>query len=168
MGSMDNESITEAIILAGGFGTRLQSVVSDRPKALVEVSGRPFIEYQLEWLMQQGIRNVTLAVHYMAEQLQVFTEQWDNKNINLSAVYEQEPLGTGGGMLSAAKNMDEIFLVLNGDTFIEVELEKLYNFHISNNSMWTLSLFKAEMNERYMGMEVDQNGRIISINNRTL
>ena len=134
MGSMENKSITEAIILAGGFGTRLQSVVSDRPKALAEVSGRPFIEYQLEWLMQQGIRNVTLAVHYMAEQLQVFTEQWDNKKINLSAVYEQEPLGTGGALVNVMrqKKTSGNVLVINGDTLFKFDIEPAQNLFENN------------------------------------
>ena len=144
---MENKSITEAIILAGGFGTRLQSVVSDRPKALVEVSGRPFIEYQLEWLMQQGIRNVTLAVHYMAEQLQVFTEQWDNKNINLSVVYEQKPLGTGGALVNVIrqKKITGNVLVINGDTLFKFEIEPAQN--LFENNIGTVVLIASEMRD---------------------
>jgi D-glycero-alpha-D-manno-heptose 1-phosphate guanylyltransferase len=125
---MDRENgytITQAIILAGGFGTRLQSVVSDRPKALAEVLGRPFIEYQLEWLMQQGITDVTLAVHYLADQLQAFIEQWPNKNLRLSSVYEGEPLGTGGAVVNVIqqKNMIGKVLVVNGDTLFKFSLK---------------------------------------------
>ena len=116
MGSIENKSLTEAIILAGGFGTRLQSVVSDRPKALAEVSGRPFIEYQLEWLMQQGIRNVTLAVHYMAEQLQVFTEQWDNKKINLDKVNKNQIFFTDGEN-DVRKDCLDYFYITEGKIF---------------------------------------------------
>ena len=147
MGSMESKSITEAIILAGGFGTRLQSVVSDRPKALAEVSGRPFIEYQLEWLMQQGIKNVTLAVHYMAEQLQVFTEQWDNKNINLSTVYEQEPLGTGGALVNVMrqKKTKGNVLVINGDTLFKFEIESAQN--LFENNAGSVVLIASEMSD---------------------
>ncbi len=134
MGSIENKSLTEAIILAGGFGTRLKSVVADRPKALAKVSGRPFLEYQLEWLMKQGIRNVTLAVHHMADQLQVFIQQWDNKKINLSAVYEQEPLGTGGALVNVMRQKTKIgnVLVINGDTLFKFDIEPAQNLFDSN------------------------------------
>jgi len=129
MVSIENNGLTEAIILAGGFGTRIQPVVSDRPKALAEVLGRPFIEYQLEWLMKQGVRNVTLAVHYMAEQLEEFTEKWDNKKINLSTVYEDEPLGTGGALVNVIrqKNIKGNVLVINGDTLFKFDIEPALN-----------------------------------------
>ena len=118
MDSVGSNTITKGIILAGGFGTRLQSVVSDKPKSLAEVSGRPFIEYQLEWLMQQGIRDVTLAVHHMASQLQTFTEQWSNEKLRLHTVYEQDPLGTGGALVNVIQQRKMIgkVLVINGDT----------------------------------------------------
>ena len=155
----------KAIILAGGLGTRLRNTVKNLPKPMAPINGRPFLEYQMDYWIEQGVSQFVLSVGYLNKT--IFDHFGANyKGISIDYCIEDKPLGTGGGMLSAAKNMDEIFLVLNGDTFIEVELEKLYNFHISNNSMWTLSLFKAEMNERYMGMEVDQNGRIISLKSR--
>jgi len=114
-----------AIILAGGFGTRLQTVVSDRPKALALVSGKPFIEYQLEWLLNQGITQVTLAVHYMADQLQEFVEQWPSDKIKIDMVYEEEPLGTGGAVTNVIqqKNMTGKVLVINGDTLFNFSLQ---------------------------------------------
>ena len=130
MASNDHQTLTEAVILAGGFGTRLKSVVSDRPKALAELSGRPFIEFQLEWLIQQGITNVTIAVHHMAEQLQAFVEQWDNKKINLSTVYEHEPLGTGGALVNVIreKEIKGNVLVINGDTLFKFSLAPVMKF----------------------------------------
>jgi|SaaInlLV_10m_DNA_3_1039740.scaffolds.fasta_scaffold18581_1 D-glycero-alpha-D-manno-heptose 1-phosphate guanylyltransferase len=134
MDSVGSNTITKGIILAGGFGTRLQSVVSDKPKSLAEVSGRPFIEYQLEWLMQQGIRDVTLAVHHMASQLQTFTEQWSNEKLRLHTVYEQDPLGTGGALVNVIQQRKMIgkVLVINGDTLFKFSLKPAVELSQSN------------------------------------
>ena len=127
---MGNLLITEAIILAGGFGTRLQPVVSDRPKALADIAGKPFIEYQLEWLGMQGIKNVTLATHHMADQLQVFIKQWSNTNLNIDSIYEKEPLGTGGAITNVIKKkmITGRVLVINGDTLFYFSIDPVLQF----------------------------------------
>jgi len=119
-----------AIILAGGFGTRLQSVVSDRPKALADVSGKPFIEHQLEWLIVQGITKVTLALHHMSEQLQAFVNNWSNDKIIIDTVIENEPLGTGGAVTNVIqqKNIKGKVLVLNGDTLFNFSLKPVLKY----------------------------------------
>jgi len=152
----------KAIILAGGLGKRLRNTVKNLPKPMAPINGRPFLEYQMDYWINQGITHFILAVGYLNK---IIIDHFGSKYKGISIEYciEKKPLGTGGGMLSAAKNINETFLVLNGDSFIEIDLKKLYNFHNNNNSMWTLALFKAELNERYMGLEVDENWRIISL-----
>jgi D-glycero-alpha-D-manno-heptose 1-phosphate guanylyltransferase len=89
--------ITEAIVLAGGFGTRLRAVVKDVPKPMAPVRGRPFLEYLLDYLANQGLRKVVLSVGYLSETIEAaFGRAY--KTLSLDYVHEHHPLGTGGGM----------------------------------------------------------------------
>ena len=122
------EEISHALILAGGFGTRIKSVVPDQPKALANVLGKPFIVYQLEWLIEQGITHVTLAVHHLAGQLQSFAREWSDKRLVIDYVYEDEPLGTGGAIANAVfkQKIKGKILVINGDTLFQFSLKKAF------------------------------------------
>src|SRR5690242_229368 len=102
-----------AIILAGGFGTRLQSVVRDIPKPMAEISGKPFLEYLLRYLEQQGIKKSILSIGYKWETIQHhFGDSFGGMKLEYSV--ESEPLGTGGAILKAVQSTDEEkFFVLN-------------------------------------------------------
>ena len=154
--------MTVAIILAGGMGTRLRSVVTDVPKPMAPVNGRPFLEHQMGYWINQGVTQFVISVGYMKEEIMNhFGESY--RDTPLTYAVEQQPLGTGGGLLLAAKGLSEPFLVLNGDTFFEVDLDKLMIFHAEKSSEWTFSLFQANEATRYMGMEVNDNGEIFSL-----
>lgn len=154
--------MTTAIILAGGMGTRLRSAVPDLPKPMAPVSGRPFLEYLLDYWIGQGVNRFVVSVGYMKE---VIMDHFGSsyRATQLTYAVEEEPLGTGGGLLLAAHGLSEPFLVLNGDTFFEVELDALLNFHAKHASEWTFSLFRANEVGRYMGMEVNADGEIVSL-----
>lgn len=114
----------EAIVLAGGFGTRLRSVVSDVPKALAVVAGRPFLAWVLDFLAAQELRRVVLATGYMAEKVQaVIGTQW--RGMEIAHSIEREPLGTGGALRLAAAQLHGSAHVLNGDTFLRYSLRGL-------------------------------------------
>jgi len=116
---------TQVLILAGGLGTRLRSVVSDRPKVLAEVAGRPFITYLLDRLGQAGFRAVTLLTGYKGEMVEEqlgFTYQ----GLQLGYSVETIPLGTGGAIRAAARVIPCYqLLVLNGDTYFDVDYRDL-------------------------------------------
>lgn len=115
----------EAVILAGGLGTRLRSVVSEIPKCMAPVGGKPFLQYQLEWLSRFGCTHVVLSVGYLKEVIFQFMESrsWP---FEVSYAVEEEPLGTGGGIrLALQKCRGQKVYVLNGDTFFNVDLRAL-------------------------------------------
>lgn len=115
----------DAIILAGGFGTRLQSVVSDVPKPMAPINGKPFLEILLKSLEKKGIRRVVLSVGYKAE---LIMNYFGNTCGDIELVYEVEdtPLGTGGAIKAAlTKCNTEKVLVINGDTYLEFDMKKL-------------------------------------------
>ena len=115
----------EAIILAGGLGTRLRSVVGEIPKCMAPIGGKPFLQYQLEWLSRFGITHVILSVGYLREAVEAFvaSREWPFK---ITFAVEKEPLGTGGGIrLALSKCKGNKVFVLNGDTFFNVDLDAL-------------------------------------------
>src|SRR5215212_4677823 len=161
-----DEGITEAIILAGGLGTRLRSAVPDLPKCMAPVNSKPFIVYVIDYLSRQGIKKFILSLGYKHE---IITEYFDSimqsktqnlkhktqgrtagqsdslttHNLPLTIQYsiEEEPLGTGGAIKLACKRATEKnVLVANGDTLFKIDVIKLSNFHYACSAHCTLSL----------------------------
>jgi len=154
--------LTAAVILAGGLGTRLRSTVPNLPKPMAPVRGRPFLEYLLDYWINQGVTQFIISVGYMKS---VIMDHFGNsyKYKPISYAIEETPLGTGGGLIVAAQIVKDPFLVLNGDTFFEVDLSKLLKFHVESASDWTFSLFTTNDPGRYMGMDVATDGKINSL-----
>ncbi len=134
--------VTTAIILAGGLGIRLKKVVQDLPKPMALIRGRPFLEYQMDFWISQGVTKFILSVGYLK---QTIIDHFGDSYLTASIDYivEDEPLGTGGALLLASQGLKETFLLLNGDTFFEVDLNNLIAFHKKQQSELTLSLFKS-------------------------
>ena len=148
--------MSTAIILAGGLGTRLRSVLQDTPKPMAPINGRPFLEYLMEYWIAQGIKEFIISVGYLRDQIMGhFGESFHGCPVRYSV--EEVQLGTGGGVLAAMQHLNSgaPFLLLNGDTFFEVDLSALQRFHIDRVSDWTFSMFRANESGRYMRMQID-------------
>jgi D-glycero-alpha-D-manno-heptose 1-phosphate guanylyltransferase len=156
--------VTSAVILAGGLGTRLRSTVPDLPKPMAPISGRPFLEHQIDYWIKQGVSHFVLSVGYRHE---LIVDHFGNsyKGAELDYVIEKTPLGTGGGLLLAAEkvNKNEPFLLLNGDTYFAVDLRILMEFSLANSADWCFSLFRTHEEGRYMGMDISPQGQITSL-----
>ena len=132
----------EAVILAGGLGTRLRSVVSEVPKCMAPVDGKPFLQYMLEWLSRFDVSHVVLSVGYLREVIFAFIDsrEWP---FEISYAVEEEPLGTGGGIrLALTKCREDRVIVLNGDTFFNVDLKALTFAAWKKQSPYTLLVQK--------------------------
>jgi D-glycero-alpha-D-manno-heptose 1-phosphate guanylyltransferase len=160
--------VISAVILAGGLGTRLRSVVPDLPKPMAPISGRPFLEHQLDYWIKQGVGHFVMSVCYRHE---VIIGHFGNryKGAEIDYVIEKTPLGTGGGLLLAAEKISkkDSFLLLNGDTYFAVDLKKLTEFSVANDADWCFSLFRTNEEGRYMGMDISPQGQIISLKSGT-
>lgn len=147
----------EAIILAGGFGTRLKSVVNEVPKPMAPIGDKPFLTYLLSYLQRNGISRVILSVGYKSETIKEF---FGNSFENIELVYstEYEPLGTGGAIKKALSfcKEDKIFII-NGDTFFDIDLSLI---DLKAKSKLTLSLKKMENFDRYGCVEIDDVGYV--------
>lgn len=157
----------EAIILAGGLGTRLRAVISDLPKPMALIRGRPFLEYQMDFWIAQGVERIILSVGYKKETIRAhFGDSYHGAEV----VYAEEDrqLGTGGALLHAAQHIKSAtdFLLLNGDTYYEVSLAKLQQAHRVADADMTLALRELEVNDRYSGVRLDSQSRIVEFQRR--
>lgn len=139
----------EAVILSGGKGTRLQSVIKDIPKTMADVNGTPFLETTLQWLNSFNINKVILAVGYKKEYIKKYFGN-NYKNINLIYSEEEEPLGTGGAIKKALKEcVDDNVIVMNGDVLARVDLNKMYEKHLSLGSVMTIAVKEMTNFDRF-------------------
>ena len=153
--------IKEAIILAGGIGTRLRSVITEIPKPMAPIGNKPFLAIILDKLNNQGVEHVILAVGYKYEVIQsYFGNQY--KNITLDYGIEGEPLGTGGAVGLALNQLYlDAFLMMNGDTLFDVNLDKLCQFHSERKADLSMSLKPIRNQDRYGLVKVNENAQII-------
>ena len=151
---------SECIVLAGGFGTRLRSVVADKPKCMAPLGDHPFLYYLLHYLHRQGIAHAVLSLGYLSEQV----ISWCNSAelpLRVSFTVEQEPLGTGGGIIHALPALEgnEMFIV-NGDTYFEADLPAFHRFHEAHQSPLSLALKPMKQFDRYGSIQLDAAQRI--------
>lgn len=147
----------EAIILAGGLGTRLQSYVPGIPKSLAPVNGKPFLHYLVRFLKQQSISRIILSLGYLSEQIEKAFEK------ECEFATEPQPMGTGGGIrLAMEKCRGEEILILNGDSFFNLDIARFMTLHKKYNADSSLALCKMEDAGRYGTIERNADLRIVS------
>ncbi|WP_373002780.1 nucleotidyltransferase family protein [Sulfurimonas sp.] len=154
--------IQEAIVLAGGLGTRLQPVIHDVPKPLAPINGIPFLTYLLDSLNQQNITHVVLAVGYMHEKIQ---QLYNNKYKNIDITYsiEDKALQTGGAIKKALKyTKDKHICICNGDTFFQCDINTLFTKHISLNADISVASKRMKSFNRY-GQLITDNDKVIKL-----
>lgn len=160
---MTQLKVDEMIILAGGLGSRLRSVVSDVPKPMAPINGYPFLEYLMDYWIDQGIKHFTLSVGYLAEKIKSYFGD-EYRGCSLRYVLEENPLGTGGGLrqvILASSFKNKYVLVANGDTWYEVDLKNMLKDSSSLSLPITMALKPILENDRYGGVLVDELGRVV-------
>lgn len=156
--------ITEALILAGGIGSRLGTITVHTPKPALKVAGRPFLAYLLWNLKRHGIKRVIISVGYLADRLMEIVGDGSTHGVEIIYVVETERLGTGGGMRIAANHLGNEFLVLNGDTLFDFNYHDL-SLHASTNRLGVIALRRVDDVSRY-GSVIIENDKIISFNEK--
>ncbi|MBP0021216.1 MAG: nucleotidyltransferase family protein [Cyanobacteria bacterium SBLK] len=158
----------EAVVLAGGFGSRLKSVVSDRPKPMALVGEKPFLEWILLELYRVGIRRVILSIGYLGEQIQSYFEDGKQWNVEISYSRESKPLGTGGAIQHALPYLQgESFLVLNGDSLCQFEPSQLLEMREQYKAGATIWLAGVENSDRYGSVELNKNHVIVGFHEKS-
>ena len=150
-----------AIILAGGAGTRLRASVGEIQKCILEINGRPFLEWVLLWLKNQGIQDVTIATGYQAESVEKTLGNGERFDLKIEYSRETSPLGTGGAIRKAFEGCQSDFaLVLNGDSFCAFNLAQLRDEHVSSSALASLWLVQVHDTSRFGRVEKDASGWI--------
>ena len=146
--------ITQAIVLAGGLGTRLKPVVADLPKSLAPIAGKPFLAYLLDYAKHQGIEKFIFALGYKTEQLETFVKGYLPEGSYIFSV-EEEPLGTGGAIYKACKELSTAdTIVLNADTFFGIGFQNLSIIHKLRKAACTLALKPMKSFDRYGAVDI--------------
>jgi D-glycero-alpha-D-manno-heptose 1-phosphate guanylyltransferase len=148
--------IRKAIILAGGFGTRLQSVVSDMPKPMAPIQDHPFLALLISFLKSNGIEEIILSVGYLNEKI---SDYFKDSYLDIKITYkiENTPLGTGGAFKFALNDTSEDIVVLNGDTFFNLDIQAFYSFHKAHQSDFSIALKPLAKSDRYGTVIIENN-----------
>lgn len=157
----------EAIVLAGGFGTRLQKVVNEVPKPMAPVCNKPFLSYVLDYLIRYKYTHVVLATGYLHEKIE---DYFGNNYNGLAVSYAQEttPLGTGGAILNALQYCkSEQVTVLNGDTLFCIDFSDLEKTFTAHTSPLTIVLRLVDDTSRYGSVTISHEGQIVRFTEKT-
>jgi NDP-sugar pyrophosphorylase family protein len=153
---------THALLLVGGQGTRLRSVVPTTPKALASVGDQPFLQLLVQQLRSQGVRKLILCTGYLADQIE--SEFADGSGLNVEIKYSKEthPLGTAGAVKLAERYLGQAseFLVMNGDSFLEVDLNQLIQFHREHGGLVSMAVVGVENASRYGTVQRDAKQKV--------
>jgi len=157
--NLTDDNLT-AVILAGGLGTRLSSVVKDIPKCMALIRGRPFLEYQIQYLMIQGIHNIVLCVAHLKDKIMKYFSDGREFGVRIQYAVEKELLGTGGAIKNAVDNTEltDYLLILNGDTFANWKLAKIRKTYLEKNADVIMVIARGGNNETSL-IEIDEEGK---------
>lgn len=162
----------QAIILAGGLGTRLRSLVKDRPKPMAEIEAdKPFLAYQIDYLRQYDVTEIVLCVGYMWENVRAYFGDGEKFGVKIFYAVEEELLGTGGAIKNAEKFIDAPFLVLNGDSFFEADIDAMAKFHFAKkasdeNYFGTMALTTVDDRSSFGSIDLDEENLITAFNEK--
>ena len=153
----------EAIILAGGEGTRLKNVVRDVPKPMAPIGGKPFLEYLVLQLIRWNVRDIILSVGYKLESIQNYFADGKRWNVRIRYSVENEPLGTGGAIREAARLVDkDTFLAMNGDSYFDLDFDAFRTFHSSRKAALSLALAVIDNAGRYGRVTLSHTNQVLN------
>jgi NDP-sugar pyrophosphorylase family protein len=152
----------KSLVLAGGTGTRLRGIIKDRPKPMARVGDKPFLEYLVLQLRRYDLTDILFCTGYLGEQIKNYFEDGSRWGVHILYSQEKKPLGTGGAIKLAQRYIiEENFLVMNGDSFLNADLTKLITYHLKRKLLATLALTRFDNIERYGAVDVNnENGEI--------
>jgi D-glycero-D-manno-heptose 1,7-bisphosphate phosphatase len=145
----------QAIILAGGKGSRLGSLTKKMPKPLLPVAGHAFVEYLIWNLKRHGITRIFLTVGYLAHTIKKFLGDGNQLGVQLKYFTESTPLGTGGALAGMRDILDDNFFVMNGDTIFDVNYRAMAQIHRESGSMATIALREINNRNRFSSVRID-------------
>jgi len=153
----------QTLILPGGLGSRLQKVIHHYPKPMVLIRDKPFLEYLILQLKKYNLTEILLCIGYLGEKIKEYFQDGTRWGVEIEYSEEEKPLGTGGATkLAESFVRSDNFLVLNGDSYLDIDFNELIGFHKLQEALVTLALVQISKPDRYGLVEIDKNSHITS------
>jgi NDP-sugar pyrophosphorylase family protein len=158
-----------ALLLVGGLGTRLQSILPATPKPLARVGKAPFLQLLIRQLAAHGIRNLIMCSGHLAEQIEAEFGNGNKLDVNIRYSNEPSPLGTGGALRFAEKFLQDApaFILMNGDSFLEMDFSRFLQFHAEHNGMVSMAVRRVPNASRYGTVRIDSENRVLEFAEKT-
>jgi NDP-sugar pyrophosphorylase family protein len=150
----------QVVILAGGLATRLGHLTKDLPKSLVEMQGRPFLEYQLDLLRTAGIRNIVLCVGHLGRQIEGYFGDGQKHGVSIRYSYEDTPLGTAGALKNAVSMLGDVFCCMYGDSYLSVDFPAVMRYFEAHDKLALMTVF--ENHDRFDKSNTAVKGNLVS------
>ena len=158
--SLNMKKVEQALILAGGKGTRLRPLTYEIPKVMIPLQGRPFLQHLIEMLKEHDVTDILISVGYLKEQIKEYFGNGSKFGVSIRYVEEDEFLGTAGCLKLAKPFLKSTFVMMNGDEYKEVDLHDMYNFHKKQGVLGTIALKTTDTPQHY-GVAVMKGSKIM-------
>ena len=151
----------QAVILAGGLGTRLRPMTYDIPKPMIPINNKPYLEYQLEYLARHNIREILILIGYLGNQIEEYFGNGHKWGLNIKYSLEEAPLGTGGGLKKAENLLEQEFLLIYGDSFLAVDYNHLIEVYKNLKIKHMICVYdNSENTDVISNIALDDNKRV--------
>jgi len=156
----------KAVILAGGLGTRLRPYTKSLPKPMLPLGGKPILEYEIEWVRKNGIKEIVLCVSYLRNKVEDYFGDGGKFGVKIEYAISKKPLATAGQLKTAEKFIDDTFVCLYGDSIYNFSLRNMIKHHKKSKASVTMSLFDYRFNLKYGVIDTKKSGQVTAWNEK--
>lgn len=152
----------KAVIMAGGFGSRLRPLTDKLPKPMMPIIDKPILHYTVDKLVSSGIKDIAMTLGYMPESIISYFGDGSQYGAHISYFIEDKPLGTAGGVKNASSFIDGTFLVISGDAFTTIDISEMHAYHIAKRAAVTMAVKEVDNPFGYGEVETDEEGKVLT------
>ena len=156
----------KAVILAGGLGVRLRPLTNKKPKPMLPLGKKPLLEYLINWIRKNGVKEIVLCVSYLHKIIEDYFEDGHRFGVKIEYAISSKPLATAGQLKTAEKFIDDTFVCVYGDTLLDFNLKNMIRQHKKKKSLITMSLYEYKTNIRYGVIDTKNNGKVSGWNEK--
>ena len=156
----------KAVILAGGLGTRLRPLTNKKPKPMLPLGKKPLLEYLIEWIKKNGVKEIVLCVSYLHKMIEDYFEDGQKFGVKIEYAISSKPLATAGQLKTAQKFIDDTFVCVYGDSIFDFSLKNMIDEHKEKKSFITMGLYEYKTSIKYGVVDTKNNGKVLFWNEK--
>ena len=156
----------KAVILAGGLGTRLRPLTNKKPKPMLPLGKKPLLEYLIEWIKKNDVKEIVLCVSYLHKMIEDYFEDGQKFGVKIEYAISSKPLATAGQLKTAQKFIDDTFVCVYGDSIFDFSLKNMIDEHKEKKSFITMGLYEHKTSIKYGVVDTKNNGKVLSWNEK--